>query len=397
MNAQPTAAGWTSAQSLTGQLSRLWERGTLLRTVVRHEALFPLRLALKGPTSAELADQFEAVRTWIASLVAIPGLRIEWRQFTHRVLGAQRVPQSIWIDNLPNALALIGRNRALTEFEHLVALTRSLQPQLLSWLAERPLQALECAVDWERLLAVVEWVIRHPRPSLYLRQVDIPAVHSKFIEAHRGVLTQLLDLSLSPEAVSTDNKGVAQFAGRYGFLDKPVRIRFRILDPQIPLLHGPLLPDVTLDATSFARLEASYIRRVFITENETNFLAFPCASESIVIFGGGYGWDSLSRADWLMRCSLHYWGDIDTHGFAILHQLRSRFGHVESFLMDRATLMAHEPLWGEESDQIVRDLPALTDAEGALFNDLRDNRIRRSLRLEQERVAFHRVARALLD
>ncbi len=30
-------------------------------------------------------------------------------------------------------------------------------------------------------------------------------------------------------------------------------------------------------------------------------------------------------------------------------------------LMDRATLMAHESLWGEESDQCVRDLPTLTE------------------------------------
>jgi hypothetical protein len=28
--------------------------------------------------------------------------------------------------------------------------------------------------------------------------------------------------------------------------------------------------------------------------------------------------------------------------------------------MDRATLMAHQALWGEEEHQIVRDLPALT-------------------------------------
>ena len=33
-------------------------------------------------------------------------------------------------------------------------------------------------------------------------------------------------------------------------------------------------------------------------------------------------------------------GDIDTHGFAILDTLRARFDHVESFLMDRDTLMA---------------------------------------------------------
>jgi hypothetical protein len=115
----------------------------------------------------------------------------------------------------------------------------------------------------------------------------------------------------------------------------------------------------------------------------------------MVVFGAGYGWEALARAAWLARCSLHYWGDIDTHGFAILDQLRGRFDHVESFLMDRDTLLAHRAFWGEERDQVVHDLPRLTETERALFDDLRDNRIRKGLRLEQERVGFGWVEAAL--
>ena len=95
------------------------------------------------------------------------------------------------------------------------------------------------------------------------------------------------------------------------------------------------------------------------------------------------------------RCRLHYWGDIDTHGFAILDALRARFDHVESFLMDRATLMAFESLWGTEGRPIHRDLPRLTSEERALYDDLRDHRIGRSFRLEQERIGFVWVASAL--
>ena len=114
-----------------------------------------------------------------------------------------------------------------------------------------------------------------------------------------------------------------------------------------------------------------------------------------MIFGAGYGWDALATAQWLARCGIHYWGDIDTHGFAILDQLRGRFEHVSSFLMDRDTLLAHETQWGEEPDQVLHDLPRLTADERALFDDLRDNRIRGKLRLEQERVGYQWVTRAL--
>jgi hypothetical protein len=241
---------------------------------------------------------------------------------------------------------------------------------------------------------VVRWLADHPRPGIYLRQVDIPGVHSKFIEAHRAVLSELLDLALPPEVITAERTGVGQFAARYGFLDKPARIRFRVLDDRIRLLPGPTRPDITLDADSFAGLDLP-LRRVFITENETNFLAFPPVAAAIVIFGAGYGWEALARAAWLACGAIHYWGDIDTHGFAILDQLRSRFESVASFLMDRDTLMAHEAYWGEETDPVLHDLPRLTVEERALFDDLRDSRIRKKLRLEQERVGFDWVTQAL--
>jgi hypothetical protein len=391
---------WTTAADLKTQLRRRWDRGELLRPLVTDDVTgaggFPLRLRLKGPGSADLADRFEAVRAWIAELTAIPRVRIAWRAVNHRVLGPQRLPEAIWVDRLDDALALIGRRGDAARFARCVEMTRSRQPALLDWLAKRPLQAIALAEDWERLLAVVDWLRRHPRPGIYIRQVDIPGIHSKFIEAHRGVLSELFDLVLPTEAVDADRVGVGRFAARYGFLDKPNRVRFRLLDDAIHLLPGPARADVTLDAEGFARL-AIPIQHVFITENETNFLAFPDAAASLVVFGAGYGWEALSRAEWLGACTLHYWGDIDTHGFAILDQLRGRCGQVASFLMDRATLMAHETFWGEEPDQVMHDLPRLTASERALFDDLRDNRIRKGLRLEQERIGFGWVETALAD
>lgn len=247
---------------------------------------------------------------------------------------------------------------------------------------------MDLAERWERLLAVVAWLQAHPLPGVYLRQVDAPGVDSKFIEAHRGVLTEMLEAALAPEAVDTRASGTAQFARRFGFLDKPVRIRFRLLDPALPSLPGcEGLSDITLDAASFAAL-ALPVERVFITENETNFLAFPEVARAIVVFGAGYGWEALARATWLHRCRLHYWGDIDTHGFAILDQLRVYFPHAASFLMDRETLLAHRSHWGEEPEPARHDLSRLTTEEAAVYHDLRFDRLQPRLRLEQERIGY---------
>ncbi|WP_298167890.1 DUF3322 domain-containing protein [Acidithiobacillus sp.] len=385
---------WTSAADVRKQLQRLWERGELLRALTADAALFPLRLTLKNPNSAELPEQFAAVRDWICTLTATPKIRIEWRETRHRVLGVQRLPAALWVDTADDALALISKQPDARRFLAIWTSTAARHPALLDWLHRKPLQALDYAAVWPQLLAVLDWVADHPRPGIYLRQVDIPGIHSKFVEAHRTVLSELCDALLPAEAIAPEYRGVSQFAARYGFLDKTLRIRFRLLDARITLLPGTCCPDITLDAASFSTLDLP-VRRVFITENETNFLAFPRISNAIVIFGAGYGWDALSQAHWLGHCTLHYWGDIDTHGFAILDQLRKYFPQVQTLLMDEATLMAHRDFWGEEDKPTIQDLPRLTESERVLYDILRDNRLRPGLRLEQERIRFGRLQDAI--
>ena len=378
---------WTTPKDLKAQVARWWERGELLREMVTGEGRFPMRLSLRGPGSADLTDRFVDVRAWVAELDAARGFRIEWQEVRHRVQGTQRLPRGVWIDSLDDALTLLGKRGERDRFTALIESTRQSCPELLPWLEKRPLQALELFDAWPRLLAVVGWLSAHPRPGIYLRQVDLPGVHSKFIETHRGVLAELLDLALPAEALDVTRSGVSQFAGRYGFLGKPVRIRFRVLDRSIRVVTGTTCPDVTLDAQSFSMVSPD-VKRVFITENETNFLAFPLVRGAIVIFGAGYGWKALARSRWLQRCAVHYWGDIDTHGFGILDELRGRFDHVASFLMDRATLDAHAEVWGTEEKPLRIDLKRLTLEERTLYDDLRFERIRPGLRLEQEHIGF---------
>jgi len=385
---------WSGPKDFKTQLARLWERGELLRDGVTGNARFPLRLVLKGPASTDITDRFDLVRAWAAELSATPQLRLEWQEVRHRVQGTQRLPASVWIDSLEEALTWLGKRREWERFSAQVSATRQTLPAVLPWLEKRPLQALELSAEWPRLLAVVGWLAEHPHPGIYLRQVDLPGVHSKFIEAHRGVLTELLDLVLPADAVDAGKTGFSQFAGRYGFLDKPTRIRFRVLDPVIQVVAGPDCPDVTLDTESFSRLGLRE-KRVFITENEINFLAFPPVPDAIVIFGAGYGWEALAKASWLESCWLHYWGDIDTHGFAILDQLRGYFPHALSLLMDTATLMAHQPLWGREDTPTQRELHRLHPDEASLYDDLRFDRVASAVRLEQERIGYAWLQAAL--
>jgi len=86
---------------------------------------------------------------------------------------------------------------------------------------------------------------------------------------------------VSSEVIGNNTKPVVgQFAARYGFLEKPVMIRFRVLDPEIERGLRPLCPDMALDAESFGQLRIGF-RRVFVMENEINFLSFPRVNGSM--------------------------------------------------------------------------------------------------------------------
>jgi hypothetical protein len=390
------AVNWTTPAGIKKQLHRLWDRGKLLSTLMESNELFPYRVALKGPASIETVDEFPAVRQWIDDLRKgeTKGYRIVWREINHRIIGRNSLPKEIWIDSLDTALAWIGKLDDARRFKTILAETRHRHSALLPWLARYPLRALELADVWTSILDVITWFQNHQFPGIYLRQIDIPGLHTKFIETHRGVLSELLDLALQPEAVKKEYTGIAGFCRRYGFRDKPLRIRFRILDPKQSIFPTEDGQDITINHNAFSCLNLP-AQSVFITENETNYLAFPQLPGSMVIFGAGYGFDMLAEAHWLHKRHLYYWGDIDTHGFAILDQLRALFPHVQSLLMDRRTLLDHRLHWVTEPQPENRDLPRLTDPENQLYDDLRCNRLGEHVRLEQERISFSWVEHIL--
>ncbi|WP_082102431.1 DUF2220 domain-containing protein [Robbsia andropogonis] len=161
----------------------------------------------------------------------------------------------------------------------------------------------------------------------------------------------------------------------------------------MPLVHETNLTIRPTRRTGFNKGSRKSLRRCIFSL----LLIFPPVPESIVVFGAGYRWDALAQARWLDRCAMHYWGDIDTHGFAILNQLRRHFHAVSSILMDRLTFDAYADSWGVEASPLTADLQRLTFEEGRLYDDLRHQRLRPGvyLRLEQEHIGYVAVKRAL--
>ena len=64
-------------------------------------------------------------------------------------------------------------------------------------------------------------------------------------------------------------------------------------------------------------------------------------------------------------------------------------------LMDRVTLLAHDAQWVREPKPVNAALPLLDGDEAALYRDLVEDALGPSVRLEQERVSFAAIERAL--
>lgn len=374
---------------------KYWKSGRLLTAHLTGENLFPLDIPFRKVTAKEALERYAEVRCWVNALRERSkerqgfGYALEFMPVNHHRLGEQLFPARIRFDSLPDLLRFIGKQRELDRFRELAEQALAESPLLRPWLERFPFKLLQNQDVWPQLLAVCRYFLRHPRPNRYLRELEIPGVDSKFVEQHKRILRELLDLLLPPGTISQEvtTLGGSGFERRFGLRHDEPLVRFRLLDPDLAAptdLSVPLSQFLTLDPPC---------KRVFITENKINGLSFPPLPQALVIFGLGYGIQVLREARWLGDKDLCYWGDIDTHGFSILAQLRGYFPRTRSMLMDRETLLAAKELWvAEEPGQRCRtELDHLTEAERQLYNALRDNRLGENIRLEQERIAFSRL------
>ncbi len=386
---------WTTPQDLREQLERLWNKGRILTDMTGEGGLFPLALRLVGPDSHEWSSRFDEARRWARSLDEIEHAVVVKERRRHPTLGENEFPAKVVVESREQALVWIDKCDDAQRFEAQLGQALERCPELEPWILRNPLRTLEVSPTWTRLLGVVEWFRANPRSGIFLRELDLPGIDTKFLETHRPLLSDWFQLVLEGLGVARDPSDSRTFEARFGFREKPRRVRFRILDPECVVDAFGGATDVELDAEAFARWDPSKIRSVFVLENEITFLAFPHHPSSIAIFGSGYGFEGVGEAQWMGSRDLFYWGDLDTHGFVILDGFRRHFPLARSLLMDRDTLQSHRDRWTRESKPSRRALERLEPHEREVYDDLVANTLGENVRLEQERIGMGHVLQAL--
>ena len=345
------------------------------------ESLWPLEVALGAPTEQAALRQVDGVRAWVSAWQGWQGVGIlSWCERRWKALGVQRLPEKLALRGPEDVAMWIGESarweRAQSRYRALIARWPVLAQQLPRYF---DVLADYSDADYQRLTEMLDWIASHPNSNLYPRQMPVSGLDSKWLDGRKGLLTDLV------AAIQEDSSSDLDFYQRCGLKAPPLLVRMRVLDQALRASVGGV-GDITAPVEDLAGLNLP-VSHVFIVENLQTGLAMSDMPGAVVFMRLGYNVDVLARLPWLASAKCIYWGDLDTHGFAILHRARSYIPELQSVLMDEETLLRHKALWVDEAAQhSAAELTLLTKDEQQLYRDLKQQRWGQNVRLEQERI-----------
>lgn len=380
------SSGWTTPEDIAAKVRRRWDDGSLLRTYADGGSFEPIEVALRGPKPGQIGDDIAGARDWVAALDAgrrnDVRYRLEWKSVGGRQIGRNQLPVRAVVGSPEQVWALLGVSAAVRRFDELLA-SVGRHPRIRDWIVANPHRALALASEMPRLIAAYEWLDSHRRSQRYLREISAPGVDTKFAERYRSDLAGMLGVSATSSGFLRD----------LGLRSKPALVRLR---PARSLGLPAPLTELAVRSVELAALSLRP-RVAVIVENEISYLSVEVPDDGVVFWGKGFEVDNVGRLPWLTDAEVVYWGDIDTHGFAILDRLRAWLPTTRSALMDRETLLAHRDRWVSEDRPASSMLNRLRSDERDLYTELVEDRLGVKVRLEQERIDWRWVQQWLQD
>lgn len=376
---------WTRPEDIAAKVRRRWDDGTLLRAYATGE-FETIEVSVRAPKASQIGDDLGAVRDWIARLDV--GRRddrryaLKWKEIGGRRVGRNRLPDRAIVTSFDQAWALLGVRASVRQFDEILTMTEP-YPAVQSWVLANAHRALELGQDMGGLLAAYRWLDDHRHSGSYLREISAPGIDTKFAERHRSDLAAMLGVSRTPSG----------FLAGLGLKAKPELVRMR---PSDSIGLAVPITELAVRSTELAGLNLEP-RIAIIVENEVTYLSVDVPRDGIVLWGRGFDVDQAGRIPWLAGVRVLYWGDIDTHGFAILDRLLAWLPQTESVLMDRQTLLTHRDRWVSEDRPAKSSLRRLGVVEHDLYSDLVSDALGERVRLEQERVDWEWASASLAD
>lgn len=360
--------------------------------LVGAESAFPHKFPLGRAATDGLRSDYAAIHALTViwqDWAKEHGIALSYANRVARGGTRQVVPTHASVTSIDHAAAIVGAEwpDRLARARDRFAIMRDHYNHISQADAGRVLRLVDgyAPIDFSLLLTVVDWYRANPSVAQGItpRQVPIPGVHTKWLQAHRPAVLALAGL---------DDLGL--------LLAHPARIHFTYLDPKYRASGGRVHDSATVD-DSF--MPAYLPEVVVISENKDTAIHFPQLAGGISVEGVGRGGSTVASFPWIRDApTVVYWGDMDRDGYEILDGYRADFDRdLDSILMDSAAYEEFEP-FGTATDQNGRDLvpgvPRVVDrlrfVELAVYQRLLHPTHQGHRRIEQERIP---LARALAE
>lgn len=378
---------------VTERLRRTWSRSRA--AWLADPAAAAVALPLHPPTGTDALADPAGVHAWITGWKAAGELaeHVTWEERRWAHLGAQQVPVRWQAHGAERLCRLAGAEtrREWTLLEARVeaataALTEvsALEPaeirfRVAASLAGRSARWLQMPpVDAELCVQAAAWLLTHPDSGLRIRQVPLPGMHTKWLQAHRSAVEGLVGAAR------------ADGSAELGLRPAPVFHDLVVLDPQWRA-EGSHLPRASrLDPAALAATGLAPWA-VIICENSETVQVLPDLRGAVAVSGAGYAIAELLAVPWIQDAPVLYWGDLDADGLRILDRARHHHDRVTSALMDRATLDGYRELTVTGGERTPAQLTRLTPDEAELHAELSAT----GERLEQERIELSHASATL--
>ncbi len=380
---------------LSPEGARAWLRrryATQHRAWLSGQGAWPLGVPLGEPTERTVGEDAAIIREWIdAWRQWNSGGEVQWLDRQWPRLGTQRLPSRLVLSGAADVARVVGEARRFERAtERHARLERKWSSLSASPLVLRNFDVLAdyAEADFVRLLALLTWLDQNRDSLRYLRQLPIEGMDTKWCDSpRRAVITDLL-LAI---------RGLPQpmeFHELCGLRRPPQRLRMRLLCPSLRRALGGVGDlEAPIDQVTALSIQPDC---ALIVENLETGVALPDLPGCAAFMKLGNSVGVLSQVPWLRNARAVYWGDIDTHGFAILSHARAALPALCSVLMDERTLLRNRALWGRETTPYPgAEVPHLTADERAVFENLRGNVWGQGIRLEQERIPWPQALEAV--
>lgn len=389
--------------------NRYWQKR--IKNLLLDSSVFPLKISLKPPKGNQAIDDFDHFQKFVFAWQSFSKsladnahknqslCNVVWKTINYRALSKQEIPVLITVPDITALADLIGTSQKLHHWlDKIDYLKNALFNQnkdyvkyeqaLFSVLIKNLEQIDNLSKDDYILLARL---IPQLKPGLgngcYLRALPVNFVDTKFIENNLAIIEQIAIVLLDANI---------QDHGLLSWLDCKLKpkdwLLVKLLDQKIiTLFNGVSLLRLSTDSLLRFELPAE---NILVIENEQSCLALENIPNTIAVSGGGKNLLWLD-AFWLKQKRVAYWGDVDSEGFSMLSQARSRLSNIVSIMMDENAVLAYKERMVSEPESVSKDPEYLQYDELLLFKKIRSGKFNNQ-RLEQERLPLDYVRQEVM-